>query len=44
MTNKKFENKDNGDVVQIMNDDGIWYTLNNGSKIKKDSFMSKYTD
>lgn len=44
MINKKFENKENGDFVVIKQDDGIWFTLNNGAKIKKDSFFNKYTE
>jgi len=44
MINKKFENKENGDVVVIRQDDGIWFTLTNGAKIKKDSFFNKYSE
>jgi len=44
MINKRFENKENGNVVVIKQDDGIWFTLTNGSKIKKDSFFDKYTE
>jgi len=44
MINKKFENKDNGDTVTIRQDDGVWFTLTNGAKIKKDSFFGKYTE
>ena len=44
MLNKKFENKENGDVVVIKQDDGVWFTLVNGAKIKKDTFFEKYTE
>ena len=44
MINKKFENKENGDIVVIRQDDGIWFTLTNGAKIKKDSFFVKYSE
>lgn len=44
MVNKKFENKDSGEVVIIRGDDGVWFTLDNGAKIKRESFFSKYTE
>lgn len=44
MINKKFTNNESGNVITIQNDDGIWFTLTNGSKIKKDSFFNKYTE
>lgn len=44
MVNKKFENKETGEVIKITNDDDIWYTLNNGAKIRKDSFFNKYSE
>jgi len=44
MVNKKFENKENGNVVVIRQDDGVWFTLTNGAKIKKDSFFNKYSE
>lgn len=44
MLNKMFENKDTGEKVSIKNDDGLWFTLQNGIKIKKDSFFNKYTE
>lgn len=44
MLNKKFENKENGEIVIVKSDDNIWVTLENGVKIKKDSFFNKYTE
>ncbi len=44
MFDKIFENKDTGEMVKVTNDDGIWFTLNNGAKIKKESFFNKYTE
>lgn len=44
MLNKMFENKDTGEKVSIKNDDGLWFTLHNGTKIKKDSFFNKYSE
>jgi len=44
MINKKFENKDTGQKVVIRSDDGTWFTLDNGSKIKRESFFMKYTE
>ena len=44
MINKKFENKENGDIVVIRQDDGVWFSLTNGAKIKKDSFFNKYSE
>lgn len=44
MLNKRFEHKETGETVVIKNDDGIWFTLNTGGKIKKDSFFSKYSE
>lgn len=44
MIDREFKNQESGEVVKVLNDDGIWFTLNNGAKIKKESFSSRYTD
>jgi hypothetical protein len=44
MINKKFENKETGEIIKIVQDDEIWFTLSNGAKIKKESFPIKYTE
>jgi hypothetical protein len=44
MLNKKFENKITGEKISIRQDDGVWFELNNGSKIKKEAFFTKYNE
>ena len=38
----RYRHVDTGEIVSIMNDNGNFYTLNNGAKIVKNLFVQKY--
>lgn len=41
---KKFQSKETGDIVKIINDSGVFYSLSNGINIRKDNFFNKFTE
>jgi hypothetical protein len=41
---KRFQNNDNGEIVEVIADTGIFYNLSNGSNIKRDIFFQKYSE
>lgn len=44
LEDKKFQSKETGDVVKIVNDSGVFYSLSNGINIRKDNFFNKFTE
>jgi len=42
--NKKFQNIENQEVVTVVGESGMFYSLSNGSNIKKDIFFQKYSE
>jgi hypothetical protein len=41
---KRFQNNENGDIVEVIADTGMFYNLSNGSNIKRDIFFQKYSE
>lgn len=41
---KRFQSNENGEVVTILADNGVFYNLSNGANIKKDIFFQKYSE
>lgn len=44
LNNKRFQSNENGEVVTILADNGVFYNLSNGANIKKDIFFQKYSE
>jgi hypothetical protein len=45
LQNKRFQNNnDSQDVVTVVGDNGVFYSLSNGANIKKDIFFQKYSE
>jgi hypothetical protein len=44
MFNKRFQSNENGEVVTVTNDTGVFYSLSNGANIKKDIFFQKFSE
>lgn len=42
--NKKFQNNESLEVVSIVGENGPFYSLSNGSNVKKDIFFQKYSE
>jgi hypothetical protein len=44
LQNKMFQNNDNMEIVTIVGDNGVFYSLSNGANIKRDIFFQKYSE
>jgi len=44
MFNKRFQSNENGEIVTVTNDTGVFYSLSNGANIKKDIFFQKFSE
>lgn len=42
--NKRFQNNENGEIVKVVSESGMFYTLNNGTNIKKDIFLLRFSE
>jgi hypothetical protein len=42
--NKKFQSNETQEVINVVGDNGIFYSLSNGTNIKKDIFFQKYSE
>ena len=41
---KKFQNNDSQEIITVNGENGVFFSLSNGSNIKKDVFFQKYTE
>mgnify|MGYP001159341405 CR=1 FL=1 len=44
LSNKKFQNNETQEIVAIVGDNGVFYSLSSGANIKKDIFFQKYSE
>jgi len=44
LEDKRFQNNETGEIVRVVSESGMFYSLNNGMNIKKDVFFQKFSE